>query len=475
MRFLFLLVGVLACPLANAQVVSWLGVGKVADKTHGNLHPRIQVDKYNNPLVVWGDDAGKVWFARWGGESFTAPVQLNIPGKPTFATSWSGPDIAAKGDTIYVVYKSLPSDTGHIYITHSYDGGTHFSVPDRVDAVADQIARFPVVAADDAGNPFVAFLRSGKGNESAHVVVARSDDLGESFKNEIAGSIAGGGSACECSPAALAVSGQVAMLLYRNNIDSLRNVYASASNNGGLKFLVGLRLDSTAYRPESCPASSPDGVIAQDTLYSVYMGGDPLNTTVYLSKISLSNLSVSVRPLLGDVLGVHMQNFPRIASWGNAVATVWTQTAGGNNQVCMLISDDITEGFRRRVDTIAAGVMLNADIALGRGFVYAVWEDVETRCVMYRKGVYRTRKSAENLTIVINSPPKGQKFFWVNKEGVLSCSLTDVRGSRYEVDVSYPKGNSFCKVDIEDLEPGVYTVRLFDSEGRNFTGRVELR
>lgn len=478
MRVLFtvLLVVFLFTQSYSQKMIGWLAAGAVASKVHGNLHPRIQLDKYNNPIVVWGDDGGKVWMAKWGGESFSNPEQINIPGTQAFATSWSGPDIATHGDTVYVVYKNMPTDKGHLYITHSYDGGVHFSVPDQIDQAGDGTAHFPVVTTDETGNPFVAFMRTLNGNEGSRYVVTRSDDLGESFKPEVPGSLINGGSACECSPAAISVSGNAGILLYRNNLSGLRNIYASLSTEGCQRFNYGMQMDSTDFVPANCPASGPDGVITGDHFYGVYTGGKADNTTVYLAHMSLSSRKLSVFPISDSTNGIVMQNFPRIAAVGTAAAAVWTQTAGGNNQVCLSFTGDISYGFPDKFDTVADGVMINADVAVGGGFIYVVWEDYVTRSVMYRRGVYTHKKGgAENTSILITSPPQGQKFFWVNQEGVLSCTLIDEKGSSYEMELSYPKGNTFCKVDTDDMEPGNYTVKVWDSEGRTFTGRVELK
>jgi len=100
-------------------VIGWLAPYPVASKVYGNLHPRISLDKNNDPMVVWGDENGKVWFTKWGGESFAEPKVLTLPGTVAFTSSWAGPDIASRGDTVYVVYKEMPEEDHHIFIKHS--------------------------------------------------------------------------------------------------------------------------------------------------------------------------------------------------------------------------------------------------------------------------------------------------------------------------------------------------------------------
>lgn len=74
---------------------------------------------------------------------------------------WMGPDIAAHGDTVYVVFKQSPegSDSSHIFCARSFDGGQTFNTPVRVDNIADSLSRFPTVTTDDSGNPIIGFMK----------------------------------------------------------------------------------------------------------------------------------------------------------------------------------------------------------------------------------------------------------------------------------------------------------------------------
>ena len=140
---LTLLFTVLVAGACAQTSIGWLAPAPVANNTFGNLHPRLAMDKLNNPMVVWGDEHGKVWFAKWGGESFAAPVSLGPVSAQVFATSWAGPDIASSGDTVYVVYKEMPEETGRINIKHSYDGGKHFSIATDVDKKDEFVTSLP--------------------------------------------------------------------------------------------------------------------------------------------------------------------------------------------------------------------------------------------------------------------------------------------------------------------------------------------
>ncbi len=453
--------------------IGWQAPHRVADQTYGNLHPRIKLDRNNNPMVVWGDDAGKIYFTKWGGEGFANPTPLNPPGNYAFTSSWSGPDIASQGDTVYIVWKQIPEDKSRIYIKHSFDGGKKFSASAEVDTAGEYTTRFPTVTTDETGNPFVTYQKTPKDYSGSMYVVARSQDMGETFFRDTPASVNSGGNVCECSPASIVASGNAGILLYRNNSNGLRNIWAGISINGSKSFHTSLRLDSTDYAPANCPASSPSGVIVGDTLYSTFMSSVLEHGTVYLSRMSLSHPTISTAPLTGEITGVTTQNFPRMAGNGYACAVVWTQTAGGNNQVCMAFTPDVTYGFMRGIDTVAEGVMINADVAIGGGNIFIVWEDQVNRCVMFRKGVYYKKSGVvENTSIIIDPPSKGQKYFTIKMKGILSCTLTDVKGSEVEADISYPSNKEICKVSLEDFDPGKYSVKVFDEQGRIYNAQL---
>lgn len=467
---------ILCIPVLAQNSISWLATAPVAHKIYGNLHPRIKLDKYNNPMVVWGDDGGKAYFAKWGGESFSTPIVISQSGVNVFATSWAGPDIAAHGDTVYVTYKQIPEEKSHIYIKHSYDGGVNFSAAAQVDSEYNYITRFPTVTTDENGNPFVTYMKVDKGYDNAHYVVARSDDMGESFFKDTLASINSGDKVCDCSPAALVASGSAGVLLYRNNLGGLRNIWGGVSNNGCKTFNNALRIDSTDYVPSTCPASGPDGVIVGDTLYSVYMSGSNDNSLVYLSKLSLSYPSLTTCEVTGAITGVPKQNYPRISGIGSAAGIVWTQSSGGNNIVCLAVTDDLTKGFPKVYDTVAEGVMLNADVAIGGGFIYVVWEDQVTRSVMYRRGVYyKKNKVVDNTSILIGSQNPTMKYFTINMPDILSCVMIDSTGREYEMDISYPKNVNICQVNTDEMEEGEYGVKVWDKDGRIYNARIRLK
>ena len=156
--------------------IIWYDPVPVADKTYGNLHPRVALDQNSRPIILWGDKNGRAFFSQWTGREFTEPLQINPPGKQAFTESWAGPEIASRGDSLYIVYKELPEETGHIFMKHSYDGGKHFSIETQVDDSDGLISRFPTVGVDPYGNPLVAYMKYDSGFINPRYVVAKSNE-----------------------------------------------------------------------------------------------------------------------------------------------------------------------------------------------------------------------------------------------------------------------------------------------------------
>jgi len=386
--FALLLPLLLSQPILAQPLIAWSQTEDIAPSQFGNLHPRVTVDGSGNPMVIWGNGT-QVNFARMGGNGFAAPTVLNPESIPIFAASWAGPDLASHGDTVYVVFKETPEHTGGIYIVHSFDGGLNFSIPERVDDTADSLSRFPAVATDANGNPMVAFMKFNPGWGSARYVMAKSEDYGNTFGIDVLGSRFSGGDVCDCCPASIAVSGSTAALLYRDNLNNLRNSWAGISLNSGNSFVGGIEIDNTDWMVNACPSSGPDGVIYGDKLYSVFMSAASGKVLCYRSRASINNLQLeSIEPLTANIMGLNLQNFPRIAGFDKAAAILWTQRVNDNAQLAIQFTNNISNGFPSGYDILVEDNVMNADVAISSTEVYVVWEDMDSGTVKFKSGTY---------------------------------------------------------------------------------------
>jgi hypothetical protein len=388
-----ILLSLLSQSAFSQNAINWEPVVTVAATHYSNQHPRVTTDASGNPLIVWGKTSTeKVNFCKGTPAGFTTPVVLNPTSIPAFTASWAGPDLAAHGDTVYVVFKHTPEDTNHIYVVHSFDAGNTFSLPVRVDYVADSISRFPTLTTDASGNPLVAFMKFNPGWTGSRYVVARSADFGNTFIKDAPASGFSGGTVCDCCPASLVGSGNTVAMVYRDNLNNLRDTWAGISKDGGLTFPIGMELDKTNWMINSCPASGPDGVIIGDSIYTVFMSAASGTAKCYFSKGSLTTLkSTPGTPLSNS------GNYPRIGSSGIASGIVWVQPGSGNtSQLALSFTANVTKGFPQTYETVVPDYVTNADVALHNGAIYVVWEDDNAGTVKFRKGTYTPVTAVKN-------------------------------------------------------------------------------
>ena len=394
MKLILLTTFIFSSFIASAQrKITWSPSMNISTNAHGNSHPRMTLDRVGNPLVIWGRMSDQaVFFSRWTGSSFTAPMKLN-PSWLTVATaSWMGPDIASYGDTIYVVVKRTPeaSDTNRMFILSSFDGGQSFNNPVEVGMIADSISRFPTVTTDAIGNPIVAFMKFNPSFLESRWAVIKSTDYGKTFSNDTKASGWGDSEeVCDCCPGAIISEGNTCVMMYRNNNSNLRDTWAGISSTSGSSFTSGLALENNNWVLMSCPSTGPDGVIIGDTLYSTFMNGISGIGRTYLSKSSISAGTMSsAQKITGAISGLSEQNYPRIASDGTAMAIVWKQSVNGSAQLPILFTNNIAEGFPASYDTVDLANITNSDVSISNGNIYVVWQDDNTGTVKFRSGTY---------------------------------------------------------------------------------------
>ncbi len=467
--FLFLL----SCKLTAQSKITWNSGIDISNNSFSNMHPRIAMDAKGNPLVIWGKMSNEsVYFSRWNGTMFTTPVKLNPSWLSIATASWMGPDIAVHGDTIYVVVKRTPesSDTNHIYIISSFNGGITFNAPSRVDLIGDSLSRFPTITTDASGNPIVAFMKFNSLFASSRWVVTKSSDFGSTFSKDAKASGWGNSDeVCDCCPGALLSEGNTSVMLYRNNKVNMRDNWMGISSNNATSFTKGQNIDNNNWMINYCPSSGPDGVIIGDTVYSVFMNGAKVNLRNYLSKSSINGSGViSVSNLTGNIAGLSQQNFPRIASNGNAVAIVWKQSVNSSAQLPILFTNDIRKGFPAMYDTVDLADITNADVAVANGKVFVIWQDDNSGTVKYRSGTFSTTtdiKKIRNNQINIKAFPNPSDDIW-HLEGsaiskIITVEVTDISGKQIFLGNPIQNGNLFSfQIDNSSLEIGIYFLKI---------------
>ena len=463
-----------------SQTITWGTPTAVYSVSGSNLHPRIALNRSGNPYVLWGETDTRAYFSKWNGTSFTAPV-VPSGSLTVFAQSWAGPAMAAYGDTVYVSMQVTPEcvSTAYPYLAHSYDGGATFSMPVRMDNIDTNNSRFPIVTTTANGNPMTAFMKFNASCGNAHYVVSRSTDYGVSFSSDTVASGAAG-MVCDCCPATILSTSSNAIMLFRNNLTNIRDMWTGISADGGVTFPNHMAVDNTNWNISSCPASGPDGFVIGDSIYTVFMSGGSGTSMVYLSRSSISGMTSSTAAITGMFAGLSSQNYPRIAHAANAAAVVWVQNTSSGNSIVYSFTNNISHGFSGYTTVTGAtgsGVM-NADIAITANAIHIVWEDDNTGKIMYLKGTYTGTTAIEQATekeLIAVYPNPASENFTVSLKGISNisyCYLTDNMGRK--IALKPVVKNGIAVFPLKGIAKGGYYFIMVDDAGKNYYSKLTV-
>lgn len=388
--FILVLLTILSTGNVSGQI-TWDDVIQVAPSSFGNNRPRMVINRAGHPLVLWGKSTD-AWFSKWDGSNFSEPRKLNPEGMMIASATWMGPEIAAHGDTVYVVFKQTPEDlvTSYIWCVKSIDGGETFLDPVRVEDTGIDKSRFPTVTTDDEGHPIIAYMRFNQHFHEARWVVTRSFDFGATFTSDVLASGWSGpdAEACDCCPATITCSGEQVALVYRDNNNDFRDSWAGVSTDGGITFTRGVNIDQNGWMITACPATGPDGIIVGDTLYATFMNGQSGQAIVYHNVTPLNTLETDLSTQVPGSGNGLQENFPRIDAYDRATALLWRHSANFSTGLALMFTEDISKGFPSSFDTLAYAQVGNGDVAVSATQVFTAWQDNSSSSVKFRAGSY---------------------------------------------------------------------------------------
>lgn len=433
----------------------------VASSNYGHYFPRI-VNAGNGTIYVsWGGN-DNVYFSKWSGGTFSSPIQLNNTSTPAFTASWTGPELAARGDTVYCTFmhKIWKQKT---YLVRSFDGGTTFSGPVALENYPDSTSRFPMVAIEPGGHPIISFMKMDTNGAHSHYVVRQSTDFGSTFTNEKSVSSWQGpmSEVCDCCPATIKSLDNKVAVFYRNNISNMRDIWTGVSTDNGTSFTNGFAIDNNSWMINSCPSSGPDGIILGDSLYAVFFSG----TKSYMSRSSISAASLNTVGQLGPV-GSANQNFPRIDNEGKKVAIVWKGLG-----LFMSFFSDITDAATVIHDTISSASIGSADVVMYNNEIHVVWQDNNSGTVKYSKGTFapagltpvNAASKLEIYPIPVTNTLKIQTgleirsaYIWnllgekmhVDYDGAKSINVSELNEGHYILDIEFQNGKRVQKAFV---------------------------
>jgi hypothetical protein len=473
-RFKLLILSAFAAFTANAQQgVVWEPEIPVADgSVYGNIRPRIALSDGDNPVVVFGKSTGgKIFTARLNGTAFGTPVELLPAGETSYHASWTGPDIAAHGNTVVVVYKAEPYATANVYTVRSTDGGITFSDTIRADSHDAGQTWMPALTMDDNGNPIVTYMTFDSTGGEEGIAVVKSLDGGLSYQAQINATTGAPGIACDCCSPEILSSGAYQMVLYRNNESNIRDGHAALSEDDGATFTSTANMDNLGWDLMSCPSTGVHGTIIGDSAYVVSgsKGGGPYR--VYVSSVGLAG-GLNVESVLmmdpptsgsGDT-----QNYPRISGKNDTIVMVWEERESFNLDIKIAVATDglveTLTSFKSRVNANPIGTQAKPDVVYSNGFVHVVYQDYPTGDVIYRKGMITDIADIEEheLSNVTVSPNPAQGLVVVS--GIEYREIKDVKLINTfgeSIQCKYQVIDNSVIVSLEELEStGVYFIEV---------------
>jgi hypothetical protein len=236
--------------------------------------PMMKLDRNGNIYIAWVSGAdgngngpismavstdGGMTFTNWSvcadamcNSNFQRTAQFVIDTKSNIHLVWMGNRVNNQPD---------------IWYTRSSDQGKTWTKPITIDDAGDSskfAQDFPSIACDSSDNLYVAFLDSRMAQQKLATTpllyFSNSTDGGMTWSvNKRADIPPGGvGGTCECCTESMAVTadGHV-YIVYRSDINNLRDIWLERSYNKGITFQPALKIVSGDWNIDACPVSGP--------------------------------------------------------------------------------------------------------------------------------------------------------------------------------------------------------------------------
>lgn len=452
--------------MAQSTTLLWSAPMACGTVDQGSTRPRVVVNGNGEPVVLWGRMNAPANFVAIGnGVDFSAPQQITYANVPPAVSYWMGADIAALGNELWFCYKATPENSMPAYARRSMDGGLTWG--DTVRISTDAWTRFPSITVPTPGAPVVQYMQFDDGFSNARQVTTRM--VNGAFEAPVSVSTPyAPGHVCDCCPNQVVSSGNTVVPLYRNAGPNIRVMYGAVSHNGGASYDTGGLLDPTAWNLNACPSSGPDGFIAGDSLWYVWMSGAMNGTKVYIARADLSDLSHTIEERLhsGQPASTQ-QNYPRIAGSGDTLGVVWEQSVGMDRNILFSWSTSGIAGLSApdTVNTEFTGEQRVPDIAFANGAFHIVWSDEVAGVTRYRRAELALATGIQDRELqarVRAWPLPATNVLHVGvaptAEGWLQ--LFDMTGR------SVWKGHTAATIDVSNRAPGHYVLKASDAAGR---------
>lgn len=351
-----------------------------------NKMPDITVDVSGNIHVVWinNDNNTNIFYARSTdhGSTFSTPVQVNTYDGHVSDIMYSGPKIVAVGNTIHVIWadKRNGYDETNIYYSYSMNGGNTWSEDEPIGDNTTFNIYCEIVAGESGGIHVVYYQFNRRFLNFEKINHIASSDTGQTFSDDETVSNYTDGIPCDCCPPdILILNDGTKMVGFRNDIDDIRDTYASFSGADENEWGSITQLSFDDYEINVCPSSGPGMSRLGNKVAVSYMAGIDNTKKVFL-KTSHDDAhtfgdSVWADPSATDDIS---QDHPSTAiTDGNWIHMIWEDERGG--------TDIYYGGMNASNSEITNIQVLNDDgldvtqmaprMSDDGHFVYVVWED----------------------------------------------------------------------------------------------------
>ena len=393
--FIAFLFTFLSVVLWSQPIISWEEEIFVTQTNQfGNTRPRITLAANDVPVVIFGKTStGLLYTARLNGSIFDTPVTL-LPGTvSSYLTTWTGPDIASKGDTVIAVFKAMSMDLGKVYALRSIDGGITFSDTIRVDNHDSGHAWMPSLDMDENGNPSIVYMAHDASMTNPRYNVVHSIDQGITYQPEMEIALSIPDEACDCCPAEYVIDGAQHALLYRNNDANIRDIYAVYSDDDGANYSSYTNVNNLNWTLSSCPSTGPHGIFNNGKLLTSSASAASGKYRAYLSEtVTSPSLILQSQTMMTPPQNINgVQNYPRISGKNDTIVLIWQENSPSNNDIFsgITVSGSIQElvDSKAIVNDSTLGSQSNPDIIYANGKIHCVFQDAISGKVIYKRGI----------------------------------------------------------------------------------------
>ncbi|MBD3638356.1 MAG: exo-alpha-sialidase [Crocinitomicaceae bacterium] len=308
---------------------------------YGYYHPQIEITNDGFPAVIWTDfNANNIYFSKHNGTDFDTPVTLNPPNLDVQSYNWSGPDISIDGDNVYVVFRSLGYETGHVYMVKSTNNGTTWSDTIRVDDLPTGFGQYPdIVALNDT--VWVTMMDHDNGGANPEYVVTRSTDGGTTWEPAVAAGSLWAGEACDCCQPEIVANDNYVIVFFRNNLSNIRDIKAVVSFDRGATFTGQFSVDDHMWSIAGCPSIGPDArMMTADKVLCVYRTYVSNTAKIFINEYDVNNdVSVDLIEVSADASTGPLINYPQMDYRNGDLGVVWE---GSGNSIDVFFNASTT-------------------------------------------------------------------------------------------------------------------------------------